>query len=216
LPIAITAAMLITGTMYMLISWLAVSVVPPHELAEVEGPLQEIVHRAWPAFPDGVFLVIALFAVSNTGLLNFIMGSRLLYGMSHLGLLPQWLGAVHPRTQTPHWGILAVFVIALSLGLSLSKVTLAGTTSALLLVVFAMINLALVVIKLREPAPAGIFRIPMFAPVVGAVVCLALVGFVPRYSLYALPIFVAAGLVIIAAHWKQLQAAAATVAELDT
>jgi amino acid transporter len=215
LPIAIVAAMLITGTFYMVISWLAVSVVPPGELAKVEGPLQEIVHRAWPAFPDGIFLIIALFAVSNTGLLNFIMGSRLLYGMSRLGLLPKWLGAVHPKTQTPHWGIVTVFVIALALGLSVSKVTLAGTTSALLLAVFATINLALVVIKLRDPAPSGVFCIPIFAPVVGTVVCLALVGFVPRYSLLALPVFMAAGGVIVAARWRQLQESAVAVAELD-
>jgi len=34
-----------------------------------------------------LFTLIALFAVANTGLLNFIMGSRLIYGMSRQGLL---------------------------------------------------------------------------------------------------------------------------------
>jgi amino acid transporter len=215
LPYAILAAMLITGTLYVVISWLAVSVVPPDELAKAAGPLQEVVHRAWPAFPDSVFLVIALFAVSNTGLLNFIMGSRLLYGMSHLGLLPAWLGAVHPTRQTPHMGILMVFVIALVLGLFVPMVGLAGTTSALLLAIFATMNLALIVIKRREPSPKGVFRVPTFAPYVGIVVCLGLIGFVPTLSLVAAPVFIAIGLVIIAARWQQLQKSAAELAELD-
>jgi amino acid transporter len=67
-------------------------------------------------------------------------------------------------------------------------VSLAGTTSALLLAIFATINLALVVVKLREPTPDGVFRIPIFVPMVGILLCLGLIGFVPRFSLYAAPV----------------------------
>lgn len=215
LPYAIVAAMLITGTLYMVIARLAVSVVPPDELARADGPLQEVVGRAWPAFPDSAFIIIALFAVANTGLLNFIMGSRLLYGMSHLGLLPAWLGVVHAGTKTPHWAILTVFAIALVFALSATIVNLAGTTSVLLLAIFATINLALVLVKLREPAPQGVFRIPIFVPAVGILFCLGLIAFVPRFSLVAAPVFVAFGLVIIATRWRQLRASADSIAGLD-
>ena len=86
---------------------------------------------------------------------------------------------------------------------------------SLLLAIFATMNLALIVIKRREPAPEGVFRIPMFAPYVGIAVCLGLIGFVPRLSLVAAPVFIAIGLVIIAARWQQLQKSAAELAELD-
>ncbi len=92
--------------------------------------------RATDAVPGGVFSLIALFAVANTGLLNFIMGSRLIYGMSRQGLLPRALGEVHPTRRTPHWAILTVFVVALALALSGTLAYLAGTTSLLLLLVF--------------------------------------------------------------------------------
>ena len=47
-------------------------------------------------FPPIVFSFIALFAITNTALLNYIMGSRLVYGMARQGLVPAPLGAVHP------------------------------------------------------------------------------------------------------------------------
>jgi amino acid transporter len=57
----------------------------------------------------------------------------------------------------------------------LPVVTLAKTTSFIILVVFALINLALVRIKRRTPRPDGIRTYPMWVPVAGL---LSTTGFV--------------------------------------
>lgn len=108
-------------------------------------------------------------AVSNTGLLNFVTGSRLLYGMSRDKLVPAWLDAVHPRTQTPHRAILVVWTLALGLALTGTLSMLASTTNVLLLIVFATVNVALVVLRLRQQRRSRGFRVPLPIPVLAAV-----------------------------------------------
>ena len=197
LPLAIITALAVTGVMYLLVIVIATSVVSPSALAASDAPLLSVVRRAAPALDPRLFTAIALFAVANTGLLNFIMASRLLYGMSRQGLLPSWLGTVHERRQTPHWAILAILVLALVLGLSGTLTYLAGTTSLLLLLVFFSVNLSLVVIKRRSAGQAAGFRVPWVVPVLGAGSCLALMPFVPLASLWTAGVVLALGVVLV-------------------
>jgi APA family basic amino acid/polyamine antiporter len=54
---------------------------------------------------------------------------------------------------------------------------LAEWTSRVTLSVFALVNWALIRIKLDEPEPpAGVFRVPMWVPVAGLAACLGFLG----------------------------------------
>jgi len=183
MPRAILIALVVTGCVYLLVVLVATSVVVPTTLADSDAPLLTVVQRATDAVPDRLFTLIALFAVANTGLLNFIMGSRLIYGMSRQGLLPSALGRVHPTRRTPHLAILTVLAVALTLALSGTLTYLAGTTSLLLLLVFFTVNLSLLTIKRRDDEPIRTFCVPVVIPILGTLTCLALMPFVPRGSL---------------------------------
>jgi amino acid transporter len=152
------------------------------------------VQKSAPSIPAWSFTLVALFAVANTGLLNFIMGSRLLYGMASQGLLPRWLQAVHPTTRTPHRSILVILLLAGGLALSGTLAGLAGTTNVLLLVVFTSVHISLLVLKLRERRRGKGFRVPKVIPVAGAIACVALIGFAPPRS-----ILLAAAIIAVAA-----------------
>jgi amino acid transporter len=193
MPRAILIALCVTGGVYLLVVFVATSVVPPAVLADSEAPLLSVVQRSTNIVPDRMFALIALFAVANTGLLNFIMGSRLLYGMSQQGLLPSVLGAVHPERRTPHLAILTVLVVALALALSGTLTYLAGTTSLLLLVVFFTVHLALIAIKRRDRQRSRTFCAPRLVPIAGALTCLGLMPFVPRGSLLTAGIILTLG-----------------------
>lgn len=182
LPIAILAAVVIAGTIYIAVVWVAINVVDPQTLARSNAPLVTVVRVAAPAIPVWLFTAIALFAVANTALLNFIMASRLLFGMSQQRLVPRWLGKIHHRTNTPYHAIGIVFVAALGLACSGSLVYLAGTTSVLLLIVFLSVNIALVAVQAKEPIDRG-FRIPRVVPIIAAIANAVLVCFVPPKSL---------------------------------
>ncbi len=177
-PFGLIGAMLLATLIYLAVAITAVSVVPWQELAASKTPLMEVAHRAAPWFPniDRVYLGITIFAIGNTALLNYLMGSRLLYGMSRQGLLPNHLAALHPRRGTPHIAITLLFAIVTVLILSGGVKPLAEATVLLLLVVFTLVNLSLIVLKRRPGEPIGGFDVPLFVPILGAVVCLILVG----------------------------------------
>lgn len=196
-PAAILLALVIAGTGYMLIAYVATHVVPAQTLGGSEAPLMEVVRIAAPATPEWLFTAIALFAVANTGLLNFIMASRLLFGMAREGLLPDWLDAVHPARRTPHRAIGVVFIVALGLALSGTLVYLAGTTSVLLLLVFIAVNASLLFMKLaRMPHEDG-FRVPVAVPVLGAASCAALIFFVDSSALISALVIAGLGVLLI-------------------
>jgi amino acid transporter len=203
MPRAILTALGVTGIVYLLVVVVATSVVAPATLAESKAPLLSVVQRSTDAVPDRLFTLIALFAVANTGLLNFIMGSRLIYGMSRQGLLPSALGKVHPKRRTPHLAILTILVVALALALSGTLTYLAGTTSLLLLLVFFTLNLSLIAIKRRDGEPVRTFCAPRVVPVVGALTCLGLMPFVPRGSLLTAGIILLLGSGLVALRTRR-------------
>lgn len=197
MPRAILTALGIAGIVYLVVVVVATSVVPPVVLSESEAPLLTVVQRSTDAVPARLFTAIALFAVGNTGLLNFIMGSRLIYGMSRQGLLPTALGTVHSTRRTPHVAILTVLVAALALALSGSLTYLAGTTSLLLLLVFFTVNLSLVTIRRRAGKPRRTFCAPFLVPVIGSLACVGLMPFAPAGSLLTAGIILGLGAALV-------------------
>jgi APA family basic amino acid/polyamine antiporter len=175
IPLGLILAMSMAAVLYIAIAVTAVSVVPWAELAAAPGPITEVVRRAAPLIPPIVFTGITLFAVANTALVNYITASRLIYGMAHQGLLPLRFGDVHAERRTPHIAILALFLVAMPLALFGTIAELAAATVLLLLLVFAVVNAALFVLKRRPGEKHGYFEIPLAVPALGALVCLVLV-----------------------------------------
>jgi amino acid transporter len=175
LPIGLITAMVAAAIIYIAVAITVVSVVPWQELATVPGPITEVVTRAAPFIPPILFTAITLFAVANTGLVNFVTASRLLYGMGRQGLLPAFFGKVHNGRRTPHIAIAVLFMILAPLALTGTISELASATVLLLLAVFAVVNGALFVLKGRKDEKPGLFEIPRFVPALGTIVCVGLI-----------------------------------------
>lgn len=172
LPRAILTAIGFTCLVYAAVTVAALLTVPLEILAASGAPLLEVLKVAGVELPAGMFSLIALFAICNTGLLNLIMASRLSYGMAREGLLPAALARVDPSRQTPWVAVLATFVLAALLAVSGGVQILAQTTSLLLLCVFTVLHVGLVRVKRNDPRPATpCFRTPLFTPVIGALLC---------------------------------------------
>jgi basic amino acid/polyamine antiporter, APA family len=178
MPWGIVLAVVCVTVVYVLVSIAVISVVPYADLANSQkgAPLAQITKVAAPWLPHQIYTGITLFAVANTALMNFIMGSRLVYGMARQGLLPATLGAVHVTRRTPHIAILALAAIVSILAFSGDISELASATSLLLLLVFGLMNTALIVLKLRKSEAKGQFEIPILVPFLGCFVCAALIA----------------------------------------
>jgi basic amino acid/polyamine antiporter, APA family len=170
-PRAMLVAMAVTATIYLVVAVIASTLVPSAQLAEAEsGALLTVVQTASPAFPAIVFAAITLFAVTNTALINMMMASRLLYGMANEKIIPNVFGRVHPNRRTPWFAIVVTSALAVVLVLLLDISELGSMTSLLLLVVFTIVNIAVLVLR-RETADHPHFRTPTAIPVLAAVLC---------------------------------------------
>ncbi len=174
LPRAILIAIAVTTVVYLGVTAAALLTVPTARLAGSDAPLLAVLDAAGVPVPPTVFAIVAILAITNTGLLNLIMASRLTYGMARERLVPAVLGRVHPVRRTPWVAVLAVFALAALLAISGGVQVLAQTTSLLLLLVFGTLHVALVVVKRRSPAAPGGFVTPRATPWLGALVCAAM------------------------------------------
>lgn len=172
-PRALFGALLIAGAIYMGVGIAAATVMPIEQLVHSSAPLLEVVKASNLGIPPRLFAFIALVAVANGALLTMIMSSRLAYGMSRQGLLPNALSNVLPERRTPWVAIVATTVVAIILTLTGSLATLAETVVLLLLFVFISTNLAVLVLR-KDTVEADHFRVPTWVPVLAIVSCLIL------------------------------------------
>ncbi|MDT5110395.1 MAG: hypothetical protein QOE20_2285 [Mycobacterium sp.] len=173
----------IAGVVYIIVAIVAVALVPIGTLEASETPLVEVVKAGAPGLPiEQILPFISMFAVANTALINMLMASRLIYGMAKQHVLPPVLGTVHPSRRTPWVAILFTTSIAFGLILYVTAFAnekaisvLGGTTSLLLLAVFAVVNVAVLVLRKDVQAEGAHFKTPTWLPVVGFVASLYLV-----------------------------------------
>jgi APA family basic amino acid/polyamine antiporter len=175
-PKVLLAGLVITAVIYVLVSISAITLVPPEQLGEGETPLLKVVQAGAPNFPVQIFGFITMFAVANTALINMLMASRLVYGMSRERVLPQILGKVHLTRRTPYVAIGFTTLLAFGLITFVGAVpALGGTTALLLLCVFTVVNIAVLVLR-RDRVGHEHFRTPTFLPILGALSCAFLAG----------------------------------------
>ncbi|MGI9426466.1 MAG: APC family permease [Hyphomicrobiaceae bacterium] len=171
LPRAIFLTLIISTTLYILVAIVAVTNVPIAELANSEAPLSLVFERTTDASPASIS-AIAIIATLNGVIVQIIMASRVIYGLSRQGSLPAVLGDVNPLTHTPLIATVLVGIAVLILATTVQLRGLAEATSYITLTVFAIVNLALWKIKRRgDEAPADAFIIPDWVPLVGMASC---------------------------------------------
>jgi APA family basic amino acid/polyamine antiporter len=172
-PRAFFVGITITGIVYMLVAFFTTALVPIDVLRETDRDLLEVVRAGAPWFPLVLFSGIAMVAVGNTSLINLMMASRLLYGMSNERVIPRICATVHERRRTPWVAIIITTSIALLLASWSGVRTLGGTTALLLLCVFALVNVAVLVLR-RHKVEHAHYRAPTVCPVLGGLSCIYL------------------------------------------
>jgi basic amino acid/polyamine antiporter, APA family len=147
-----------------------------------------------------VFSAIGLLALSNGALINMIMASRLLYGMSREGVVPTPLGIVNSVTRTPWVAILFTTAVGVVLVITANLEKLADTTVALLVIVFAIVHATVLYLR-RESVEHDHFRVPAIVPVIGIAISLALLTQIEGKVWARVGILLAVGLVLYAVNW---------------
>ncbi len=166
MPIAIITSLIVTCLLYGAVSVATVRTVPIDLLADSDRPLALVYETATGGNPQ--FLsAIAVVAALNGVLAQVVMASRVLFGLGRRNRVLEVLHRTSPRFGTPMLatGLVGVAVIIGALTLNLE--VLAEVTSTFLLVVFVMVNIALLTLKRVEPSPG--FSVPTWVPSIGLV-----------------------------------------------
>lgn len=173
LPKAIILALAISTTIYIAVSYAAISVLTPTQLASSKAPLADvIIAKGYSASWIGL---VSLIAVVNGAIVQLIMASRVIYGMGKQKLLPITLSHINATTATPVRATLLCIAVTLILALAFPLSALAQATSIIVLAVFTLVNLALIRINSYK-TNKGTVHFPLWVPVIGAGLCLLILA----------------------------------------
>jgi len=196
LPIAVIGSVGIVTVIYALVMLVLMGVVPWQEVAEFgETAVVDVAEIAFvgsfgetlafglvPSATVGVALLTfaGLLATASSANASILASSRINFAMGRDFIVPGWLNEIHPRFATPYRSILVTGAITLLFVVGGTVETLAQAASVLHLVVYSLLNVALIVF--RQTNPDGYdpdFRVPLYpvVPILGAVLSFALIYF---------------------------------------
>ncbi len=176
IPRAMVLTLLISTTLYVLVAAVAVSTVSIERLALAPAPLS-LVFRAVAEINPRTISLIAIVATLNTILAQMTMASRVIYGLARDGDLPRVLAGVHSATGTPVVATALIVASVIPLALSVPFAWLAEGTSLATLVVFALVNTALLRLRCRRTLSSHPHvSVPIWVPALGVVACIAMIA----------------------------------------
>ncbi|WP_135851049.1 amino acid permease [Halorussus salinus] len=197
LPLAIIGSVAIVTVLYALLVSIMLGVVPWTELSQ-SAPLTQATQVAFPGGLAGLAVTIvslgALLATASSANASILASARINFAMGRDRIVTNWLNEIHPKYATPYRSIvvtgavIVVFIAALGRDIEV----LAKAASVLHLVVYAMMNAALIVFRETDPEYDPAFTVPFypFTPLVGIALSLGLLAFVGGQELLLSGLFV--------------------------
>ena len=175
LPFGILGSLVICTVLYIIVSLLLTGI-KPYGTLNTPSPVADgaaAIGATW-----GVVLIDigAIAGLASVMLVMMLGQTRVLYTMAHDGLLPKWVGSIHPRFRTP-WlvtiatGVLVAFLAAFFNISFLGQLVSLGT-----LLAFTIVCLGVIVMRRKQPDVVRPFRTPWvpFVPIMGMIISLAL------------------------------------------
>ena len=175
MPIGILGSLLICTVLYIATCAVLVGIVP---YAQLDGPAPiatAVNHIGIKWFAEVVKLG-AIAGLSSVMLVLLYGQTRIFYTMSHDGLLPSWLAAVHKRFKTPWINTIIVGLVAAFCAGFLSLDTLSEVTNVGTLAAFTIVCGTVIYLRVTHPKMARPFRTPFYpvVPMLGMLMCLVL------------------------------------------
>jgi APA family basic amino acid/polyamine antiporter len=212
MPIGILGSLAICTVLYIAVATVMVGLVPYERLGGA-APIAVTIDYAREAARGSVLegllnmmpvlIKIGILAgLTSTMVVQVMAQPRIFMAMSRDGLLPGWMGRVHPRFGTPHLTTVATGgVVALAAGLTPIDV-LGHMVSIGTLFAFVVVSGGVLVLRRTHPHLHRPFRTPWSpaVPVLSVLVSAALMVSLPAETWTRLFVWMAIGVVIYAAY----------------
>ncbi|WP_336338396.1 amino acid permease [Haloarcula brevis] len=193
LPRAVIGSVVIVTVIYALVLVIMSAAVPQGFIADVitsdaENPIAvvEVGSYIQGAAMGGALLFGGLLATASSANASILASSRINFAMGRDRIVTPALNEIHPRFGTPYraigitGGLILLFIVVGDLTL------LSGAASGLHLIIYGLLNLALIVMRYVDPEEyAPDFVVPLYPllPILGAALSFALLVFVASDAL---------------------------------
>jgi len=199
LPRAVIGSVLLVTVIYALVLLAVLAAVPNEVVAGNETAVVDVAEILLGPVGAAALLFGGLLATASSANASILASSRINFAMGRDRLVTAELNEIHARFRTPYrsiavtGGLILVFLVVGDLEL------LATAGSVLHLLIYGLLNVALLVMREADPDDyAPDYEVPLYplTPVAGAVLSFALVAFIEPFV-----VLLAVGFVAFAVVW---------------
>ena len=197
MPFGILGSLIICTILYILVSWLLTGL-KSYTTLNTPSPVADgaqAIGIGWAIF---IIDIGAIAGLASVMLVMLLGQSRILYTMSHDGLLPKWVCKIHPKFRTPYLTSIVVgaFVAFLAALFNISFLGMLVSLGTLL--AFTVVCLGVWIMRKSRPDVPRPFRTPWvpLVPILGMVISLALMVSSSTPAKIAFLLWLVVGLVI--------------------
>jgi basic amino acid/polyamine antiporter, APA family len=175
MPFGILGSLVICTALYILVSGLLTGVVSFSKL-NVPAPVADATRVIGMGWATVLIDLGAIAGLASVMMVMMLGQSRVLYTMSHDGLLPKWVGQLHPKFRTPYKTSMVVGVFAATLAAFFPIRVLGELVSLGTLLAFSIVSVGVIVMRSKHPEMPRPFRTPLvpLVPILGVIVSLSL------------------------------------------
>lgn len=196
MPIGILGSLIIVSVLYILFAYVLTGVVHYTDLKGVDGTndlapvataidwmgtvVNGVPQPDYPWLNNAIILAILL-GFSSVIMVMLLAQSRIFYSMSKDGLLPPLFSEIHPKRRTPYKSNLLFMLLVSAFAAFVPGEVVGQMTSIGTLFAFTLVCIGILVMRRRMGNISRGFRVPLvpYIPVLGALVCLGLMVFLP-------------------------------------
>ena len=203
LPLAVIGSVLIVTVLYAIVMVVLMGVINWDLLAATKTPVVDVAEISFGAFGLGALGIslltfAGLLATASSANASILASSRINFAMGRDKLVSDWLNDIHDRFATPHRSITLTGAIIVLFIVAGDVKTLAKAGSVLHLVVYGLVNLALIVMRESDvPDYDPAYRVPLYpvVPILGALSAFGLIAFMAPIEIGLSLLFVVGGVV---------------------
>lgn len=208
MPIGILGSLVVCTILYVLFSYVLTGIANWQEFKTV-GKEASVAYAIKTYMPGYEWLEkgisIAILAGFSSVILAMLFGqSRVFYSMSNDGLIPKVFSQLHPKFRTPYKSNMILFVFA-GVFAGFMPGSMAGDlTSIGTLLAFVLVCVGVWILRVKRPDLQRAFKTPLvpIVPILGMIVCSAMIFSLDPYTLMVAGIWMVLGLIVYFAYSK--------------
>ncbi|MFD0270276.1 amino acid permease [Streptomyces sp. NPDC127106] len=199
LPRAIMLSLGIVTVLYCLVAFVAVGAMPWQDFEGTEAALAQIMTDVTGGSFWGIVLAAgAVVAIASVVFAVLYGQTRILFAMSRDGLVPKVFAKVDEKTGAPRVNVLIVSLFCGVLAAFIPLGKLADATSIGTLFAFALVNVAVVILRRTRPDMPRTFKVALFpvTPILGFIACAYMMYNLPMPTWIAFGLWMVVGVVV--------------------